>query len=156
MNPTDPLANLADIHLPEPISAWPPAIGWWLLALVVLAFIAGLIRWQIKRYQKSAYRREALAQLAVIKSQARENSSIATATQLSGLLKQVAVTAYGRHQTASLNGTAWLKFLDEKGDTQSFTSGPGKILGDDIYKPHVDIDLEKLFHISQQWIEQQS
>ena len=32
METEDPLSQLADIHLPEAVSAWPPAVGWWLLA----------------------------------------------------------------------------------------------------------------------------
>ena len=33
----DPLAQLRDIHLPEPILWWPLAPGWWVL--IVLYFI---------------------------------------------------------------------------------------------------------------------
>ena len=29
--PTDPLAELRDIHLPPEIGWWPPAYGWWIL-----------------------------------------------------------------------------------------------------------------------------
>jgi hypothetical protein len=36
MNPTDPLAQLRDIHLPEAVSWWPLAIGWWLVAIVCI------------------------------------------------------------------------------------------------------------------------
>ena len=43
MNPdADPLAELRDVILPPDPSFWPPAIGWWLLAVlaVVLAVSA--------------------------------------------------------------------------------------------------------------------
>lgn len=156
MNPTDPLANLADIHLPDPVTNWPPAIGWWLLALLAIALVIGLIVWLVKRYRKLAFRREALAQLSEIKAQVPDSDPIAIAMELSGLLKQVAITVFGRHHTAGLNGDAWLQFLDEKGKTETFSAGEGRVLGDDIYKPDVEIDLDKLFQISQQWIEKQS
>lgn len=153
----DPLANLADIHIPDPVPSWPPAIGWWLLlALVVIAVIA-CVMFFINRYKKQAYRREALARLNEIKQQADSQSNpTEVAMALSGLLKQVAITRFGRHQTASLAGNDWLMFLDEKGKTDAFSKGPGRILGDDIYKPDVVIDLDSLFNLSQQWIEKQS
>ena len=37
----NPLDQLADIHLPDPVSWWPLAPGWWmLLGLAVSIFIA--------------------------------------------------------------------------------------------------------------------
>ena len=32
--------ELRDIHLPDPLSWWPPAIGWWLLVIGSLALVA--------------------------------------------------------------------------------------------------------------------
>lgn len=155
MNPTDPLANLADIHLPDPVSVWPPAIGWWILAALVLAILIAVPLWLIRRHRKRAYRREALAQLQMLQTQQEEHNATEMASALSGLLKQVAITLFGRQETASLNGDNWLKFLDEKGKTSDFTQGPGRVLGDDIYRPGAAIDLEALFKISKQWIEKQ-
>ena len=39
MNTPDPLAQLRDIHLPEPVSWWPPALGWWLVAMTVMTLL---------------------------------------------------------------------------------------------------------------------
>jgi hypothetical protein len=36
MDSEELLAQLADIHLPEAVSFWPPAPGWWILALILL------------------------------------------------------------------------------------------------------------------------
>lgn len=158
MNSADPLANLADIHIPDPVSSWPPAIGWWLVALLFLLLVIAAVVWGIRRHRRGRYRREALAQLAQLREfqQQTGQQPADTASKISGLLKQVVITQFGRHQTASLNGAAWLKFLDDKGKTSAFTEGPGRALGDDIYKPNIEIDLDSLFNLSQQWIEKQS
>jgi len=36
MSEENPLVNLKDIHLPPPVSFWPPAPGWWILALLMI------------------------------------------------------------------------------------------------------------------------
>ena len=153
----DPLSNLADIHLPDPVSAWPPAYGWWLVALLLACCLIAVVIWLRHRHQRSAYRREALAQLNTLKEKAAsQHNPTLIAAELSALLKQVAITLSGRKSTASLTGEEWLKFLDDKGRTSDFTQGQGRVLGADIYKPNVQIDLEKLFKLSQQWIKKQS
>ncbi|MCG8312470.1 MAG: DUF4381 domain-containing protein [Pseudomonadales bacterium] len=153
--PQDPLAQLKDIHLPDPVGQWPPAMGWWLLALFAVLAIVAIIAWLRHRHKKNAYRREALAYLEALQQRANERDPITVATQVSGLLKRVAITLFGRHQTAGLNGSDWLRFLDEKGKTDAFSQGPGKMLGDDIYKPNAQVDLTSLFELSKQWIEKQ-
>ena len=60
MNPQDPLAQLRDIHLPEPVSWWPPAPGWWLLAVLVLIALVAISVFFYKRYQHNSFRRQAL------------------------------------------------------------------------------------------------
>ena len=45
----DLLAGLRDYHLPEPISWWPPAPGWWLLASLAVAALAVLLLWRRER-----------------------------------------------------------------------------------------------------------
>ena len=36
MSIENPLVNLKDIHLPPPVSFWPPAPGWWILAVLLI------------------------------------------------------------------------------------------------------------------------
>jgi hypothetical protein len=113
MNAADPLAALKDIHLPPPVSLWPPAPGWWVLAvLIVLALILGI--WKLLQWRRHrAYRRAALCELQTLQQQWQQHGDPERLqTQLNRLLKQVALAAYPRAQVAALHGDAWLQFLD--------------------------------------------
>ena len=63
MNPTDPLAQLREIHLPAPVSFWPPAIGWWILAIFVLFCLIALAYFIHRQVIKKQYRRLARKEL---------------------------------------------------------------------------------------------
>ncbi len=56
-------AQMADIILPPPVPAWPPAWGWWVLAAVLLAALIGLIVVWKQRQRKNRYRKTAIAAL---------------------------------------------------------------------------------------------
>jgi hypothetical protein len=122
-DPAD-LSNLRDIVLPQPVSYWPPAAGWWILAAAVLAALALLVARRVVRYRHDAYRRQALRELAALPAPL----DAAGAQSLSAILKRTALVAFPRADVAALTGTAWLRFLDTSGRMQAFETGSARQL----------------------------
>ena len=60
---SDPLAQLRDIHLPPPIEWWPPAPGWYVLALIVLGAVVGLLYYAWRIIKARRYRKYLIRQL---------------------------------------------------------------------------------------------
>jgi hypothetical protein len=112
MTPTgsDALANLRDIHLPEAVSFWPPAPGWWLAAALLIASALAVILW--RRNRRRSVRRAALRELATIQTGFAENGDVsALALRLSTLLRRTAISRFPRRDVASLHGAEWSRFL---------------------------------------------
>ena len=109
----DPLAGLPGLHLPPPVGLWPPAPGWWVLAGAVLLGLLATLFWWIRHHRRQRYRREALRALA----------HCADTRAVNALLKQVAMTRYGRETVAALWGDAWRDFLNQSTRAPLFT-GP--------------------------------
>ena len=65
----DPLAQLRDIHLPEPILWWPLAPGWWVLIVLCLAFAIWFISKAVQRWRANLYRRQALQKLTLLNNE---------------------------------------------------------------------------------------
>lgn len=139
---TDPLAQLKDIHLPEPVAWWPPAPGWWLAGSVALALLigGGYLLWRF--FYRGRYKREALAALQQLRDTDQGDERILLA-ELSRLLRQVAIARYGRQEVAALSGAEWLLFLDRTGQTDQFSYGPGRALGTMLYQPSIAIDRQQ-------------
>jgi hypothetical protein len=124
MNPD--LSQLRDIHLPDPVSWWPLAPGWWgLFALLML--LSGICVWFYKRFQSNRWREHALIECRTIKNLLGDESipelasSVSSlrsaqrqaAQQVSALLRRVAITRFPRHEVASLTGQNWIDFLSQ-------------------------------------------
>ena len=151
--PGDPLAALRDIHLPVAPETWPPAIGWWLVLLATLLVFGYLISYLLKLWREKKYRREAAAHLATLVVEWQQsNDNLRFLNQLQSLLKQVALTRYGRDAVASLTGESWVSFLDRTGGTREFTMGDGQILIDGHYQSNANIDPVRLTELCQLWI----
>ncbi|MEP9375720.1 DUF4381 domain-containing protein [Aquabacter sp. CN5-332] len=109
---TDPLAGLRDIHLPDAISFWPLAPGWWVVVwLVVLLLITGaILEW--RRRQTLGYR--AVQELkAIARDEARYADSRAVASAAAILIRRILLTKAGGPGAASLTGDGWQRFLVE-------------------------------------------
>lgn len=113
MNPDE--LPLRDIHLPTEVGFWPPAPGWWLLLLIILVFIFLVLRWLWRRPSSAKFNiaSPALQELERIERQYR-NDPHTLVSELSVLLRRVAMSQYGREQAAGLTGDAWLQLLDNE------------------------------------------
>ena len=119
---------LHDIHLPAPISWWPLAPGWWILAggvLTTLLATAGWCWWW-RRTRLRRHARQRLAEIEVAFAAHADHHRLAS--ELSILCRQVALQRFGAEEAAALIGDAWLARLDTTSSAHFFSTGPGQIL----------------------------
>lgn len=150
----DPLSQLRDIHLPTPVSWWPPAPGWWLL-LALLILVAVMLGWYLRRRSRRLdLYRAALQELDEIRQHFdKERDSSRLAAELSRLLRRVAISIRLDEDVAGLTGTAWLAWLDAQVDGNSFTEGAGQFLTDGAYRPIGELqDADELLDIVEDWL----
>lgn len=153
----DPLEQLRDIHLPEPVGWWPLAWGWWLLIALLVMALAGLIGYLWRRRQRWRYRRQALQELDRLYAEFREHGDGARYLQdISVLLRRTALSAFPRQEVAGLQGPAWLQWLNTtlgEGRTD-FSQGPGRVLLDGPYRLQPQVEADTLQRLVALWIKQ--
>ncbi len=104
--PEDNLPELRDIHLPDGVSAFPPAYGWWVvLAGILIAVLLVYLVLLLRRKSKKLY---ALYLLNKIPT----NDALTAGIAISAILRRICVFKY--KEAAVLSGEAWLKFLNSK------------------------------------------
>ena len=157
MNNQDPLAELRDIHLPDAISWWPPAPGWWILALVIILLVSFAIVRQVRNYLHNRYRTEAVLVLDAAWQQfQRDHNTQAYLWQLTELLKRTALTAYPDVPVSGLQGQQWLKFLDSthREASAQFQHGVGtQLLTLPYQQLHGAADVLSLHRLCRQWLQ---
>ena len=123
MKSSDPasLLNLNDIILPEAVSWWPLASGWYFVLGFLLIIMAVLVYKWIQRWINNGYRRSALQQLQLLAEGSQDPvKRDSCLRQLPVLLKRTALSVYPRIQLASLSGKKWHDYLNSKVSTASF------------------------------------
>ena len=105
--------QLRPLHLPEPISAWPPAPGWWVLSLCgVLALLWWGAR-AIRRRRRDTVPAICARQLdSAYRQWQLDRDSGAYLRRLPALLRRVAIRVDGRQAVARLTGRRWIEWLD--------------------------------------------
>lgn len=135
MNPSPPL-QLRDIHLPPEPSWWPPAPGWWLLAALTIVLLVVLARLLQRRWRTRKTMVALNAEFDVAASMVEPTARLAAISQL---LRRAA--RLRNPNAATLQGEAWLRFLDEaSGDVSAapFSAGVGRVLMDGPYRASID------------------
>lgn len=102
--PSEKLAQLKDIHLPEQVHNYPVSYGWWLLlAFLLIIIIFSIFKWQ-KRQKLSRAQKLALAQL-------KKTNNM---DEIVSLIKWAAFQYFPRNEIASLHGKQLQEFLQLK------------------------------------------
>ncbi len=115
---------LRDIHLPDPISWWPPAIGWWILLGVICVGIFVLVR-----MSRPSLKKEALKALHRIEKEFIETGDAEKSmSELSVLFRRVVVSQNDSMKSGGVTGNAWLALLDKQINEPEFSNGVGQIL----------------------------
>ena len=104
------LRTIIEAEFPEPISLMPATPGWWILLFAMAALLLRMIMRRRQRYLRDRYRRDALAQLAMIKEQLGAGV-LEAVRELAPLLRATAIAAAGRDALSGLQGDAYATAL---------------------------------------------
>ena len=149
MNPDLPLR---DIHLPDGVSWWPIASGWWLL--LVLVMLIAMVIWAIHiNKARGQLRKQALAELEKVETDFNQHQDAQQlASDLSMLLRRVCISRFPRADVAGLTGQAWLDFLNAQ--TNSFNTESADALLNGPFQKQSNINSSALINACRQWVEQ--
>ncbi len=158
MDSEDLLAQLADIHLPEPVSFWPPAPGWWVLGVLLLVLAGVGIHYLI---QASHRRKIGLAALAELDRCYEKYASadgdpdelrLRYVNEFNSVLRRVALVHFPHANVASLGGAAWVDFIQEKGDSKRLDEDIANALSYGRFQTKCEVDVEAMNRLGQDWI----
>jgi hypothetical protein len=160
MDSEELLAQLADIHLPEPVSYWPPAIGWWILAAIALVLLVILFRKYASRARQQKICQYAVAELqrcydsySQADSANSDQSKLDYVNQFNTVVRRVALVHYPQANAASLDGASWVDFIRQKGESSLMTDEIATALQYGRFQTKCDVDVDAMQSFGQQWIE---
>ncbi len=106
------LTQLQDIHSAGQPGWWPPAPGWWVLAIILLLVLAFVLR---KTVRWLSVRRRRKAWLSALEDLNREYDPVQQPHEylagLNRLFRAVAVKAFPGTACARLQGEQWVAFI---------------------------------------------
>lgn len=144
---------LRDIHLPQAISWWPPAAGFWIAAAVALICTVSSA-WVLWIYLRPSLQKSARKELKRIEARFMQQPEAAVClAELSQWLRRVVLSQKLHPLAAGLTGMAWLELLDKPLDYPDFSQGPGRILLKGPYRPAAaGADVHQLIQLCHKWV----
>ena len=151
LDPSTLLSQLRDIHVPEQISIWPLAIGWWFLILLSVSCITYLIFLVVKKHLNGAWKRQAIKKISELSKAYNSDPSRENLLKISRLLKQAISTSKQSRKYLNLSGEAWaleLEAIHRKGSS-ILEKSDITILSSELYTPQPSqLDSKALERIS--------
>ena len=159
MDSEELLAQLADIHLPAEVTYWPPAPGWWVLALLVLGSGFYLIHRIMQLRNLRLVCKHALAELDTCyhRFTGAEDDDLGTlrlryVNEFNSVIRRVALVHFPQANVASLGGDAWVDFIRQKGASSGLNDEIAAVLSFGRFQTHCDVDVDAMNSLGQTWI----
>jgi hypothetical protein len=128
---------LRDIHLPAPVSWWPPAPGWWLIAATVVAIVMLSWWWRRRsirlRNAPATLARRELETLQAAWNEHRNESRLLRETSV--WLRRTGMSLTSRQEAASLTGRRWQQYLDDLAGEAIFSDADVRLITEASYRP---------------------
>jgi len=150
----NPLDQLKDIHLPDAISWWPLAPGWWVVIALTIAALWWAVTWYLRHRRRNAYRQFALKELTVLTAENANEQDIILLlrrTAISSSVSHVAMDKSVKEFLISLNNSSKEPYFDQQLclylNEMAYQANP---------KPLTEPDRAKLVSASKLWIKKHS
>ena len=112
MDPTSQLlAQLKDVHSPQSIGSWPPAIGWILLSIIAVVCLTALLWFTFRWYKNNAWRRAALKEFKRLKPVYQQAPSPQGLATINALLKRCTASLQHDNSLLATHGKIWADIL---------------------------------------------
>lgn len=143
---------LKDIHLPDMSLWWPPAVGWWILLILIAGLFVGLPYLRRWMKHKSVKKLSLIEFKKITKTFDQQEDKSKLVGELSILLRRIMMNYQGRHSTAALTGDAWITHLNEMVVERCFNANQESLLAQGQYQRDPDVDIDSFIQSCERWI----
>ncbi|MEO0437774.1 MAG: DUF4381 domain-containing protein [Pseudomonadota bacterium] len=113
MDPQTLSQLLQPLREPTPVTWWPPAIGWWVLAVLLLCALAFSVVLLRRRWKSGEALRAAKACVKTLRLEKHEPQELVA--RLVELQRRLSIASCGRASSAGLTGKPWAELLNSLG-----------------------------------------
>lgn len=146
------LNQLPPLAMPENISSWPPAPGWWILALLLLALVFSVTYYLCRIYQNGRRRRLAIKEVNNLWQHYQQTGDPRHYLQrCNNILRRFCIQQYPDAGFPRLTGEQWLQALDQLVGKTLFNSTNGNQLLEVYQQQQPNTDIASLHTTVKEW-----
>ncbi|MFT7525193.1 MAG: hypothetical protein ACI9LY_000325 [Arenicella sp.] len=144
--------QLRDVHLPDAVSWWPLAYGWWISLTLALLGITALVYYLLRKHKQEAYRHSAIKELNTVYTLWQQQRDVAAYLQSANSILKRSVLHFTKQQgVASQSGEAWLNTLASCA-TCELSAEFKNAFGSQVYRANADADIKRIHQELCDWL----
>lgn len=153
------LAQLRDIQLPEPVSWWPLAPGWWFVIASCLAILIGVVLMVVRHQKRNRYRRLAMNELEESLQRWHNNTSDSAYSngdyieKANDVLRRTVKHVSHDSSLTSQSGQQWADTLQSFSKKHTLSENSRFALTEACYHAEPDVDIDELHQQLCQWLQ---